>query len=98
MAVYKMMSADKIPSITYLIDNPVKLLAVDSGVYDCISDPYDKLKNGDRYSSIMPDLERFGEMIVIKCAELVADFSAQRIPANEYSKLLKQSFEIKEKV
>ena len=39
-------------------------LAITDGIYDCICDPYDKLKNGDPYSSVMVDLERFAEKIV----------------------------------
>jgi hypothetical protein len=46
-------------------------LAVTGGIYDCICDPYDKLKNGDSYSSVMIDLERFAEKIVIECLQVI---------------------------
>jgi hypothetical protein len=53
-------------------------LAITGGIYDCICDPYDKLENGDYYSSVMVDLERFAEKIVRECmresmAEIVSD-------------------------
>lgn len=43
-------------------------LAVTGGIYDCICDPYDKLNNGDHYSSVMIDLERFAHKIIDLCA------------------------------
>ena len=45
----------------------IRDLAITGGIYDCICDPYDKLKNGDPYSSVMVDLERFAEKIVREC-------------------------------
>ena len=45
-------------------------LAIKGGIYDCICDPYDKLKNGDPYSSVMVDLDRFAEKIVRLCADI----------------------------
>ena len=49
----------------------IRDLAITGGIYDCICDPYDKLKNGDPYSSVMIDLERFAEKIVKECMEQV---------------------------
>lgn len=49
----------------------IRDLAIHGGIYDCICDPYDKLKNGDSYSSVMIDLERFAEKIVRECMEQV---------------------------
>ena len=49
----------------------IRDLAITGGIYDCICDPYDKLKNGDPYSSVMVDLERFAEKIVRECMEQV---------------------------
>ena len=46
-------------------------LAITGGIYDCICDPYDKLKNGDIYSSVMVDLERFAEKIVKKFDDIL---------------------------
>lgn len=45
----------------------IRDLAIRGGIYDCICDPYDKLNNGDSYSSVMIDLERFAEKIVKEC-------------------------------
>jgi hypothetical protein len=47
----------------------IRDLAITGGIYDCITDPYDKLNNGDPYSSVMVDLERFAEKIVRECIE-----------------------------
>lgn len=49
----------------------IRDLAITGGIYDCICDPYDKLKNGDPYSSVMVDLERFAEKIVRESALFV---------------------------
>lgn len=50
----------------------IRDLAITGGIYDCICDPYDKLKNGDPYSSVIVDLERFAEKIVRECMEVVS--------------------------
>jgi hypothetical protein len=49
----------------------IRDLAITGGIYDCICDPYDKLKNGDPYSSVMVDLERFAEKIIKECTNVV---------------------------
>ena len=54
------------------MDKRIEELAVSSGIYDSLCDPYDALKNGDYYSSIKVDLEKFAELIVEECAN-VAD-------------------------
>jgi hypothetical protein len=51
----------------------IRDLAIRGGIYDCICDPYDKLNNGDPYSSVMIDLERFAEKIVQECARIADD-------------------------
>ena len=48
----------------------IRQLAISNGIYDCITDPYDLLKNGDPYSSVMVDLERFAELIVQDCLNI----------------------------
>ena len=48
----------------------IRDLAITGGIYDCICDPYDKLKNGDHHSSVMIDLERFAEKIVRECVKV----------------------------
>ena len=53
----------------------IRELAITGGIYDCICDPYDKLENGDYYSSVMVDLERFAEKIVRECMELTKQCS-----------------------
>ena len=45
----------------------IRDLAITGGIYDSITDPYDELNNGDPYSSVMVDLERFAELIVKEC-------------------------------
>ena len=49
----------------------IRDLAITGGIYDCLRDPYDKLGNGDYYSSIMVDLERFAEKIVRECLVVI---------------------------
>ena len=51
----------------------IRDLAITGGIYDCICDPYDKLKNGDPYSSVMIDLERFSELIVRECVQVAIE-------------------------
>lgn len=51
----------------------IEKLAVTSGIYDCITDPYDKLKNGDSNSSVMPDLVRFAELIIQECISIASN-------------------------
>ena len=59
----------------------IRDLAITGGIYDCICDPYDKLKNGDPYSSVMVDLERFALKIIKECAN-IAD-QAEPYKAND---------------
>lgn len=46
----------------------LKQLAISTGIFDSLCDPFDELKNGDYYSSVMVDLENFAELIVRECA------------------------------
>jgi hypothetical protein len=55
----------------------IRDLAITGGIYDCITDPYDKLKNGDPYSSVMIDLERFAEKIVAECIAICKDIDGE---------------------
>lgn len=52
----------------------IRKLAIAGGIYDCITDPYDKLNNGDPYSSVMGDLERFAEKIVKECVDIADEY------------------------
>jgi hypothetical protein len=67
----------------------IRDLAVTGGIYDCICDPYDKLENGDYYSSVMIDLERFAEKIVKECIHAVSD---DGIKSDWYQHLIKEHF------
>jgi len=57
----------------------IRDLAITGGIYDSICDPYDELENGDYYSSVMIDLERFAEKIVRECMEVANIASADLI-------------------
>lgn len=61
--------------INDLTDTYIKKLVVSTGIYDCITDPYDALKNGDPYSSVMPDLERFALLTIKEC---ITEIEGQR--------------------
>ena len=52
----------------------IKELAVSTGIYDCLTDPYDALENGDTHSSILLDLERFALLIVEECVGVADDY------------------------
>jgi hypothetical protein len=67
----------------------IRDLAITGGIYDCICDPYDKLENGDYYSSVMVDLERFAEKIVRECAE-VAQMNTPDTEECEYTHLISE--------
>jgi len=86
----------------------IRDLAISDGIYDCICDPYDKLENGDYYSSVMVDLERFAEKIVKECVQLALD-EKQRyrnishrdmtecaVAMDNYQLLLKEHFGVEE--
>jgi hypothetical protein len=66
----------------------IRDLAITGGIYDCITDPYDKLNNGDYYSSVMVDLERFAEKIVAECIEQVR---GQYVPVLEDTEMMKDT-------
>ena len=55
----------------------IEELAISSGIYDSLCDPYDALKNGDYYSSIKIDLEKFAELIVQECIEQIEVFNVR---------------------
>jgi hypothetical protein len=48
----------------------IRLLAISTGIFDSLCDPFDELKNGDCYSSVIIDLEKFAQLIVQECAEI----------------------------
>ena len=57
----------------------IEELAVSSGIYDSLCDPYDALKNGDYYSSIKVDLEKFAVLVAAHereaCAKVVEQYA-----------------------
>jgi hypothetical protein len=79
----------------------IRDLAITGGIYDCITDPYDKLNNGDPYSSVMVDLERFAEKIVQECIGVVEggrflhDQAPTALFAKECSGAIKRHFGVK---
>jgi hypothetical protein len=80
----------------------IRDLAITGGIYDCICDPYDKLENGDPYSSVMIDLERFAEKIIKECTNVVEggrflhDQAPTALFAKECSGAIKRHFGVKE--
>jgi hypothetical protein len=80
----------------------IRDLAITDGIYDCICDPYDKLENGDYYSSVMVDLERFAEKIIKECTNVVEggkflhDQAPTALFAKECSGAIKRHFGVKE--
>ena len=76
----------------------IRDLAITGGIYDCICDPYDKLKNGDHHSSVMVDLERFAEKIVQECADVLLKWKQEPFPFDEdlAVSLIKEHFGVKE--
>lgn len=54
------------------MNDKLKEIALSNGIYDCITDPYDKHNTGDQHGSVMDDLERFGEAIIQECIGRIA--------------------------
>jgi len=48
----------------------IRLLAISTGIFDSLCDPFDELKNGDCYSSVIIDLEKFAQLIVEECMKV----------------------------
>lgn len=81
------------------MNEKIRDLAISSGIYDSITDPYDKHKTGDHYGSVMDDLERFAELIVRECVryfndEYKRDFDVKW--REDLSKGIKEHFGVKE--
>jgi hypothetical protein len=74
----------------------IRDLAITGGIYDCICDPYDKLKNGDPYSSVMIDLERFAEKIVRECASIFEGVYTDQQRPERIDTRIKQHFGVRE--
>jgi hypothetical protein len=79
------------------INKNIRDMAIKDGIYDCITDPYDKLNNGDPYSSVMIDLERFAIKIVEECIEqcwTVSELESKGVVISECSKRIRKHFGI----
>ena len=51
--------------------NPrIQELAISSGIYDSLCDPYDSHNTGNAHGSVMDDLEKFAELIVGECMRM----------------------------
>ena len=48
----------------------IRELAISSGIYDCLCDPYDSHNTGDAHGSVIDDLEKFAELIIEQCTDL----------------------------
>ena len=75
--------------MTKPINPNIEHLAIKDGILDCLQDPYDKLKNGDPYSSVLPDMERFAKVIIEKCIEIADDYvrAGSNVPPTAKSKI-----------
>jgi hypothetical protein len=47
----------------------IQELAISTGIYDSLCDPYDSHNTGDAHSSVMDDLEKFAELIIRECVQ-----------------------------
>lgn len=56
-------------------DHPLSDFIISDGIYDCVTDPYDALKNGDPYSSVMPDLVRLVHKTALESAKQASDMA-----------------------
>lgn len=74
----------------------INQLAISTGIFDSLCDPFDELKNGDYYSSVMIDLERFTQLIVQECSSVVENAVNHREPASTYVGKIKQHFGVEE--
>jgi len=48
----------------------IKQLAISTGIYDSLCDPYDRHNTGNPVGSIIDDLEKFAELIVKECMRM----------------------------
>jgi len=55
----------------------IRQLAISTGIYDSITDPWDKHKTGDPYSSVMDDLEKLALLIVRECIAICQDVDGE---------------------
>jgi hypothetical protein len=74
----------------------IRDLAITGGIYDCLTDPYDKLGNGDDYSSVMVDLERFAEKIVRECGVALSPMLRDMVSRGQAYDLIKRHFGVEE--
>jgi hypothetical protein len=72
----------------------IRELALSKGIFDSLCDPFDELKNGDCYSSVIIDLERFAELIIEDCICVVDGAVYHRLPASSYVDLIREHFAV----
>jgi len=80
----------------------IRELAISSGIYDCLCDPYDSHNTGDAHGSVIDDLEKFAELIVRECVGVIEsgrflhDQAPTAIFAKECSGAVKRHFGVEE--
>jgi hypothetical protein len=67
---------------------------MNSGIYDCIIDPYDSKGNGDNQSLV--DLVRFAELIVQECVIMADEFELDVLIILECAKIVATAFALRE--
>jgi hypothetical protein len=77
----------------------IRELAISSGIYDCLCDPYDSHNTGDAHGSVIDDLEKFAELIVQECLGMIeneASTYAEPVWAVELVNDIKEHFGVEE--
>ena len=77
--------------------NPqIRELAISSGIYDSLCDPYDSHNTGDAHGSVMDDLEKFAELIVRECVEWCDAYATIDGTAQQIRDAIKNHFGVEE--
>ena len=70
----------------------IKELAISTGIYDCLCDPYDRHNTGDAHGSVMDVLEKFAELIVKDCGIALSPILRDMVSRGQAYDLIKQHF------
>ena len=70
----------------------IKELAISTGVYDSLCDPWDRHNTGDDYGSVVDDLEKFAELIVKECGVALSPMLRDMISRGQAYDLIKDHF------
>ena len=70
----------------------IRDIAISTGIYDSLCDPYDKHNTGDSDGSVMDDLEKFAELIVKECGVALAPMLRDMVSRGQAYDLIKQHF------